>query len=88
MRLAIVWLLLLWLLFPGVLSSSSPPSPLQSYPLHTSDPSQWLKGMPIQNKSHQVNKSLFLGKSWDCVQMGVINSQFPRKDGADLHWFP
>lgn len=38
-----------------MLSPSSSPSSLQSYPLHTPDPSQWLKGMPIQNKSHQVN---------------------------------
>lgn len=63
--------------------SLHPPSPLQSHPLHTSDPSQWLKGMPNQNKSHQVNNSLFLGKSWDCVQMGVISSPFPRRHGAD-----
>lgn len=39
--------------------------------------------MPIENKSHKVNEPLFLGKSWDCVQMGVINPLFPRRAGVD-----
>lgn len=39
--------------------------------------------MPIQNKSHRVNEPLFLGKSWDCVQMGIISPLFPRRAGAD-----
>lgn len=43
---------------------------------------QWLGAMPIRNKSHQVNKPLFLGKSWDRVQMHVISPWLPRRMGA------
>lgn len=76
-RRSLGFIIILWSAAPPPPSFSSPTSPL-----HTSDPAQWLGAMPIRNKSHEVNKPLFLGKGWDRVQMHVISPRLPRRMGA------